>query len=254
MDRYIIEVYDKYTKSLIGSYNSISEAMQKLNITSKVKGNIQSCIEGKRLSASGYLWNKKLIPFKTLPNEEWKDCKGYEGYYKVSNLGRVISTQFHGKSRCKLLKVYTDKLGYKFVTIHKWGMPKKHYAIHRLVALAFLPNPNNKPQVDHIDTNPSNNIAENLRWVTNLENQNNPKTLKKLQDSLTRYNKSLTHKYQVQESQGKSIILFDLSFNIIAKYPSLNDAAIKLKTSAGSLSRVCTTKRIYRKKYYVRFL
>ena len=85
----------------------------------------------------------------------------------------------------------------------------RHFLIHRLVAEAFLDNPENKPYIDHIDTIPSNNLLSNLRWVTSLENQNNPKTLKRLQDSLTRYNRSLKHKYQVQNAMGKAVTLLN---------------------------------------------
>lgn len=99
--------------------------------------------------------------------EIWKDVIGYENYYQISNLGRVRSTWFKTP---KILKQYTRKYGYKTVDLNKPGEKRKLARVHRLVATAFLPNPDNKPQVNHIDYNPSNNIVTNLEWVTSLEN------------------------------------------------------------------------------------
>ena len=103
--------------------------------------------------------------------EEWKDVKGYEGLYKVSNLGNVYS--YHTK---KILKQHSDKYGYRQVVLCFKGKPncKK---VHRLVAIAFIDNPNNKPAIDHINGIKNDNKVNNLRWVTNKENSNNPITL-----------------------------------------------------------------------------
>lgn len=99
--------------------------------------------------------------------EIWKDCKGYEGKYQVSNLGRVWSIGSQ-----KYLKGSYDKDGYRqaYLTA-KNGKSKKEF-IHRLVALAFIPNPNNLPQVNHIDENKQNNCVDNLEWVSIKDNAN----------------------------------------------------------------------------------
>lgn len=92
-------------------------------------------------------------------NEVWKDIDGYEGY-QVSNLGRVRSFK-NGKVR--ILKPSSDKCGYLIVNLCK-NSSSKSCRVHRLVAQAFIPNPNNLPQVNHKDENPSNNIVSNLEW------------------------------------------------------------------------------------------
>ena len=94
--------------------------------------------------------------------EVWKDVKGYEGLYQVSNFGRVKRDEF-------ILKPI-DSHGYKYVHLCNKNHERKNQAIHRLVALTFIHNPSNLPQVNHIDGNKSNNLITNLEWVTAKEN------------------------------------------------------------------------------------
>ena len=113
--------------------------------------------------------------------EEWKDVIGFEGLYKISNLGNVksvsrLSLQNHYIKE-KILKTYVCQGGYLDVHLYKDGK-RYHKKIHRMVAEAFIPNPNNFPEVDHIDTNKNNNTVNNLRWVTHSENHKNPLTVK----------------------------------------------------------------------------
>ena len=106
-------------------------------------------------------------------HEEWKDVKNYEGLYQVSNFGRLKSLKY-GKER--ILKANKDRYGYLFVRLCKDVKPKM-CLIHRLVAEAFIPNPDNLPTVDHIDRNPLNNTVENLRWADwSTQNNNRDKT------------------------------------------------------------------------------
>ena len=112
--------------------------------------------------------------------EIWKDIEGYEGLYQISNLGRIKSS-YNGKE--KILKPF-DNHGYFRIQLYKNGVRKKE-TIHRLVAKAFIPNPENKPYIDHINTIRTDNRVENLRWVTHEENNNNPLTNAKRKISLT---------------------------------------------------------------------
>ena len=97
-------------------------------------------------------------------NEIWRDIAGYEGLYKVSTEGNIKSIK-----RNKLLSLYTNHGGYKKVDLCK-NNTRKHYSVHRLVAQAFIPNPDNLPQVNHKDEDKSNNCVSNLEWITHKDN------------------------------------------------------------------------------------
>lgn len=105
-----------------------------------------------------------------MKKEIWKDIPGYEGLYKVSNLGNVKSLKRNGIKGI-ILKGEKDEFDYKRVTLCKKNKTKK-YKVHRLVAQAFIPNPNNLPQINHKDENSKNNNVENLEWCTAKYNSN----------------------------------------------------------------------------------
>lgn len=94
-------------------------------------------------------------------NEIWKDCKGYEGLYQVSNLGRVWTIRSQ-----RYLKGSPDKDGYLRVHLTAKNGKVKLEKIHRLVALAFIDNPNHYPVVNHKDENKQNNKVDNLEWCS----------------------------------------------------------------------------------------
>lgn len=99
----------------------------------------------------------------TIPGEIFKWVIGYEGRYKISNMGRVIKDR-------QIIKPYPEHHDYLRVKLtDAKGKTSGHY-VHRLVAEAFIPNPQNKPEVNHLDFNHQNNIVENLEWVTHEEN------------------------------------------------------------------------------------
>lgn len=110
----------------------------------------------------------KHYPFtmETLAGEEWRDIEGYEGLYQVSNYGRVKS---FAQSRPHILKSFLDRQGYLTCRLCLQG-EQKYSVIHKLVAKAFIPNPNDKPQVNHIDGIKWNSVLTNLEWVTRSEN------------------------------------------------------------------------------------
>ena len=110
-------------------------------------------------------------------NEIWKDIKGYEGQYQVSNMGRVKSlprkVQFGHTYRTtpeKVLKYCNNGNGYQYVSLGG-GVENRRY-VHRLVAEAFIPNPYNLPEVNHKDCNPTNCIESNLEWCDRAYNLN----------------------------------------------------------------------------------
>ena len=112
--------------------------------------------------------------------EEWRDIKGYEGMYQVSNTGKVLSCKrfqsvidsgmnYKREIGGKVIKLQKDKFGYMYVSLHKDGI-RKMFKVHRLVAEAFIPNPFGKEYVNHIDEDKSNNLYTNLSWVDFKEN------------------------------------------------------------------------------------
>lgn len=109
--------------------------------------------------------------------DTWRDIEGYEGVYQVSSSGRVRSldrvvTYKDGHSQRlpgKLLNINYDDSGYVIVTLYKSGQPKV-FGVHRLVAEAFLPNPDTLAEVNHLDRNPANNCVANLEWISHRNN------------------------------------------------------------------------------------
>ena len=93
-----------------------------------------------------------------------KDIQGYEGLYAITSRGKIWSYRSN-----KFLKPYKSNKGYLYVKLFKNGIGKA-YSIHRLVALNYIPNPENKEQVNHKDENKENNCINNLEWMTNYEN------------------------------------------------------------------------------------
>lgn len=160
--------------------------------------------------------------------EEWKDIKGYEGIYQVSNLGRVKSLErivlrnnkydIHLKEKILYQGI---RSGYKVVFFKKDGI-RKSYQVHRLVAEAFIPNTDNKKQVNHINGIKIDNNCFNLEWTTPKEN--------------------IKHAYMTGLSKiknNKKVLQFDLDMNFIKEYESLCEAERKTKVNHSNISKCC---------------
>lgn len=173
-------------------------------------------------------------------NEIWKDIKGYEGYYQVSNLGNVKSLNRKVnvyENDCikkrplqeKLIAKTKDKKGYIRVSLSK-GYNHKCPLLHRLVAETFIPNPNDKPQVNHIDGNKSNNCVDNLEWVTNKEN-----TQHAVKNGLISHDKLVMSSLIASNKNKKPIIQYKNGIEI-ARYESVKEAGLKNGIFACSIS------------------
>ena len=146
-------------------------------------------------------------------SEEWKEIAGTNGNYFVSNLGNVKSEYW---KKGKILTPSADKNGYLFVGIRKNGI-KRAYTIHRLVAEAFIPNPQKHTVVNHIDENKKNNKVTNLEWCTQKHN---------VLHSINR----LSQRRKIVRSDGK-------------EYASIADAMREMNLKSNHISDVCRGKR-----------
>jgi hypothetical protein len=111
---------------------------------------------------------QELLRLQFSLGEGWDEVIGYEGLYNINRQGEVYSCKYN-----KIMKNQTDESGYLYVSLHSKGNPKHKGRIHRLLAIQYIPNPENLEQVDHIDRNKLNNDLSNLRWVTQTENRRN---------------------------------------------------------------------------------
>ncbi len=161
-----------------------------------------------------------------------KDIAGYEGIYEVDTKGNIYSIKTE-----RLLKTTINEKGYVYIGLNKNGI-KTTYKIHRLVANAFIENPNEYPQIDHIDENKNNNYVNNLRWCTHQMNidwhyENNPH--KKAKPIIYETENEKKNRYkQMREKFGKNIIVDTIEFQsagdaakyIVSKNPEKKQSTI----------------------------
>lgn len=199
--------------------------------------------------------------------EEWRFVADFP-QYMVSNLGRVKSLPREAKGGVtyriveKILKPAINNKGYEWVNLYD-GARCRDFFVHRLVAEAFIPNPENKPNIDHINTNVHDNRVENLRWVTQKENLKNPiseerrmkavrracqtkefgakmsrivSELMKNENYKAKIREALVEKYKnpkmrenavLRNTQKKTVEHFDVNGNLLGTYLSTGDAARK---------------------------
>lgn len=131
---------------------------------------------------------------QNLIGETWLRVSGFNGYM-VSNYGRIKSLEKSNKLYKSILKPNITKKGYCSVALH-FGKDNKYKrrSVHRIVAIAFIKNPNKKPCVNHIDNNPSNNCIKNLEWCTYKENLLHAKRCGRMQKGTERHNNALSEK------------------------------------------------------------
>ena len=139
-------------------------------------------------------------------DEIWRDIKGYEGLYQVSNKGRVKSLKY-GKER--ILRPRDNGDGYLNVVLYK-NTASQSRCIHRLVAEVFIPNTQNKPQINHKDECKTNNTVENLEWATAKENSNYGTRNERVSRKILQYSKSGEF---IKEWQGALEVERELNIN-----------------------------------------
>lgn len=173
--------------------------------------------------------------------EEWKDIEGYEGLYQISNYGRVKSLERECKNRWGQMRVVEEKIlkgspnsdGYLCVSLCKNGT-KKSYRVNRLVAIAFIPNPNDLEEVDHIDGNKEKNIFTNLRWVSRLENMQNENTVNKRKAEKDKYGRKGEDHWK-----SKRVVQLSLNGELIKIYGSIREASRETKFHHESIRHCC---------------
>lgn len=173
--------------------------------------------------------------------EVWKDIPNYEGLYQISNLGNVKSLKY-GKER--LLKPVKDGSRYLQVKFYKNGN-KKIYLVHRLVALAFLPNPDNLPCINHKDENSLNNMVENLEWCDakyncNYGTRNN--RINKTKEINNSYYVGVQNRKKNNSYNIKPVIQYTKDGVEINRFKSLSEASRQTNISDGSISYCCNDK------------
>lgn len=160
--------------------------------------------------------------------EVWRDIEGYNGKYIVSNLGNVRSVAY--RTQHKLLTKVTNYKGYLRVRL-----PDGLKYIHRLVAQAFIENPDNLPQINHKNENKTDNRVSNLEWCSSLYNIRYGTGIERRS-----YKRTLLR----NGTSSVPIIQFDLQGNYIAKYPSAREAARQLSLkSSSNITKCCKNQR-----------
>lgn len=201
--------------------------------------------------------------------EIWKDIKGYEGLYQISNLGRVKSLNYKRTGIEEILKSKKMRNGYLRITLNKNGKYKT-FAVHRLVAEAFINNPNNLPEVNHKDEDKQNNCVWNLEYCDRRYNVNygtrnkrvsetvkgeknhfygkhhTEQTKKKMSEAWKNRIVSEETKIKISESQknnpvkSKPVLQIDKNTNeVIAEFPSTAEAGRKLGFANSHISACC---------------
>lgn len=181
------------------------------------------------------------LSLENLPNEEWRDVVGYEGLYKVSNLGRVkmLERKVLANKSIKTIKEHLIKQikspkGYLFVDL--WTKNKnKRVGVHICVLMSFCPTNNSSLECNHINENRDDNRIENLEWLTHKENLNYGNRTQKHKQALLNHPK-----------MSKGVILCDKKGNVIKEYPSMREVIRELHIGGKTLKDCCDGIREYK--------
>ena len=165
-----------------------------------------------------------------MENEIWKDIPGFEGYYQVSNLGKVRHLFKH---YTKIKKTTIDSWGYEAISLCVNYVPSTR-KIHRLVALAFIPNPENKPFVNHKDGNKLNNRLENLEWVTQSENVRHAYDVLKRRPAMS-YGGAIYGEHPL----SRKIKQFTIDGEFVKEWSSIKEATEYYGVSLSNISGCC---------------
>lgn len=177
----------------------------------------------------------------------WKEINGYEGKYIISDYGKIINILSLSE-----MKPFTTSTGYKRIQLSQNGIRKKHF-LHRLVADAFIPNPNNHPIINHKDENPSNNNYLNLEWCSYQYNATYGNAITKRvahTDYKNRKTRDIaTYKRGVDSCASKHVYQFDLCGNLIGEYNCCVDAAKVNNFDSVSIGKACNGRLIIYKGF-----
>lgn len=172
--------------------------------------------------------------------EIFKDINGYEGLYQISNKGRVRSLNRFVHTQWKSLRLIKGKIlklsfmkGYKRIELQKNNKSKQNF-VHRLVAQAFIPNPENKSQINHKNGIKNDNRVENLEWCTAKENIRHA-----WKNGYCKPNITMLGKKGKDSPASKKVLQFDLDGNFIKKWVSMTEAGKKLNINYSQISMVC---------------
>lgn len=165
--------------------------------------------------------------------EEWKVINGYPNYM-VSSKGRVKSLNYHNTGKERLLTLNKNKSGYLYVCLSKNGV-HKYFRVHRLVAEAFIPNPNNLPEVNHKSEIKTQNNVDDLEWCDRKYNHNYGNRNKKVSSKLT------------NGKHSKKVFQYDLEENFIKEWACVREIQRRLGYSNQNISAACLGK--YKQSY-----
>ena len=189
----------------------------------------------------------KNLSLEDMEGEIWKDIEGYEGLYQVSNMGRVKSLKRKVNAniinnvsrtvRSRILKQSINCDGYLRIALHR-EMTSKNFPVHRLVAKAFIPNPNNKPTIDHINTVRTDNRVCNLRWATPKEQFSENEISRERIKEVNRLIGKRTIKFAIEASKKRVRCL-----TTSEEFNSIREAAKKYKIQFKNITACCRGKR-----------